>query len=135
MTKKRFQSFEEFWPHYVRAHSKRTTRRVHFAATTAALGCAAVGLLTGRRWLLLVSPLIGYVPALASHWLIEKNGETTDDYPVWALRADLLMWKKMLDGTMDDEVAAVSVVDQTPQRQVRVETVPEPNMRTDGTLH
>lgn len=127
----RIESFEEFWPFYVRQHSKKLTRQLHFVGTTLAVGCAALGLLTRRRWLLLAAPVAGYGPAWLSHFLVEKNRPATFSYPAWSLAADFIMWGKMLAGTMDDEVAAVLEVERARAAEVNVRT----NMATDGTLN
>lgn len=108
---RRIESFEEFWPFYVREHSKKLTRQIHFAGTTLALGCLAGGLLTRHRWLLLAAPVVGYGPAWLSHLLIEKNRPASFTHPAWSLAADFIMWGKMLAGTMDDEVTAVLEAD------------------------
>ncbi len=122
----RYQSFEEFWPFYVREHSKRLTRRLHFVGTSVALGCAAGAVLTRQKWLLLVAPLAGYGPAWFSHFFIENNRPATFKYPAWSLMADLVMWKKMLDGTMDAEVERYTA---TPEPEpVVTNTVADPTV-------
>lgn len=127
----RFESFEDFWPYYVREHSKKLTRQLHFIGTTAALTCLAGGLLTRKLSLVALAPVAGYGPAWLSHFLVEKNRPATFTHPVWSLAADLVMWGKMIAGTMDDEVAAVLEVDRATSapRDIR------PNMATDGTLN
>jgi hypothetical protein len=107
----RFQSFEEFWPFYVKEHKKKSTRVLHFIGTTAAMACVAGGLLTKRRWLLAVAPVAGYSAAWVSHFFLEKNRPATFTYPLWSLKADLVMWSKMAMGKMDDEVARVLAAD------------------------
>ncbi|MBK7584268.1 MAG: DUF962 domain-containing protein [Myxococcales bacterium] len=129
--KKRIESFEEFWPFYVRQHSRKLTRQFHFVGTTLAVGCAAAGLLSRSRALLLAAPVAGYGPAWFSHFFVEKNRPATFSYPAWSLAADFIMWGKMLAGTMDDEVAAVLEV----ERVASVESSVRPNMATDGTLN
>ena len=102
-----FESFEQFWPYYVKEHQKTSTRVLHFVGTTAAMACVAGGLLTKRRWLLLVAPVAGYAPAWISHFFIEKNRPATFKHPLWSLRADLVMWGNMATGSMGAEVERV----------------------------
>lgn len=103
----RFQTFEEFWPFYVKEHAKKSTRILHFIGTTAAMGCLAGGLLTKKRWLLACAPVAGYGFAWASHFFVEKNRPATFTYPKWSLQADFVMWWKMVRGEMDAEVERV----------------------------
>lgn len=130
------QSFEEFWPLYVRAHSKKLTRKLHFAGTTLAFTCVAGALFTKRRWLLLLAPAAGYGPAWFSHFFVEKNMPETFRHPLWSLRADLAMWVKTIDGTMDAEVERVLAADGREASDAEADTSEiRPNMATDGTLH
>jgi hypothetical protein len=103
----RIRTFEEFWPFYVREHSKKATRTIHFIGTTAVLGCVAYAAVRRKAWPLLVAPVVGYGPAWFSHFFIEGNKPATFQYPLWSLRADLIMWSKIARGTMDEEVARV----------------------------
>lgn len=113
MSAREFQSFEEFWPYYVKEHRKKATRVLHFIGTTGAMACVAGGLLTRRKWLLALAPVVGYGPAWASHFFIEKNCPATFTHPLWSLRGDLRMWWKMVKREMDDEVARVLADDAT----------------------
>ena len=107
MNEPKIETFEQFWDFYVGEHRKKTTRILHFIGTTAAVGCLAGGLLTKRRWLLLVAPVCGYGPAWFSHFFIEKNKPATFTYPLWSLQADIVMWWKTLSGQMQAEVERV----------------------------
>lgn len=102
-----FKTFEEFWPYYVKEHSKPTTRILHFVGTTAAMACVAGGIFTKRRWLLAVAPVVGYGPSWIGHFFVEKNRPATFKYPLWSLRADFRMWSKMVRFQMGDEVERV----------------------------
>lgn len=104
---KRIESFEEFWPFYVKEHSKKATRTFHFVGTTAAVACAAAGVLLRKKWLLAIAPTLGYGPAWVSHFFIEGNKPATFKYPRWSLRADFVMWGKIARGEMDAEVERV----------------------------
>ncbi len=104
---KRYGTFEEFWPFYVREHQHKATRILHFVGTTAAVATFATGLLLRKKWMMLVAPVLGYGPAWISHFFIEKNRPATFKYPLWSLRADFVMWKKIVTGQMDAEVERV----------------------------
>ena len=56
----RFRSFDEFWPFYLREHTRPATRAVHVAGTWTAAFVLVSGLLVGPWWLVLLAPLIGY---------------------------------------------------------------------------
>jgi hypothetical protein len=103
--KPEFASFEDFWPFYVRAHSNPTNRWFHFAGTTAAMLTLGAAVVTRKASLLKWVPVVGYGPAWIGHFFVEGNKPATFGHPLWSLRGDLVMWKKMLDGTMDAEVA------------------------------
>ncbi len=107
--KKDFDSFDEFWPYYVAQHSKKLTRQLHFVGTSFAVACLAGGLLGRKYWLLLLAPVAGYGPAWLGHFLVERNRPATFSHPIWSLQADLVMWGKMLAGTMDAEVERVVI--------------------------
>jgi hypothetical protein len=129
-------TFEEFWPLYVRAHSKALTRKFHFVGTTLALACVAGGLVTKRRWLLLLAPAAGYGPAWFSHFFVERNTPETFRHPFWSLRADFVMWTKMIEGTMDAEVERVLAAGAVDEVEAGADPGEiRPNMATDGTLH
>lgn len=104
---KRFESYEEFWPFYVREHSNKLNRTLHVIGTSAALGCVAAAAITRRPLLLLAAPVIGYGFAWAGHFLVQKNKPATFEYPLWSLRGDFDMLKRTLLGTMDAEVERV----------------------------
>lgn len=104
MSDKPIQNFEEFWPFYVREHSKKATRIFHFIGTTAggAAGIAAIAL--KRPALIPLGLAVGYGAAWFSHFFIENNRPASFRYPLWSFQADWIMWAKMLAGTMDAEV-------------------------------
>ncbi len=102
-----FDSFEEFWPYYVREHAKKTTRVLHFTGTSLALATAAYAALKRRPRLLLLAPVLGYGLSWIGHFFVEQNRPATFTYPLWSLRGDFRMLAKMIAGTMDAEVERV----------------------------
>jgi len=142
MSDQRFESFEEFWPFYVREHSHPTNRRVHFVGTTGALGALASAAISGRWRRALLAPLFGYGAAWIGHFFVEKNRPATFQYPLWSLRGDFVMYTKMIAGTMDDEVARCAqpepdqAAEPSPQQSHQQGPTPAVNVRVeDGALN
>ncbi|MCI0339375.1 MAG: DUF962 domain-containing protein [Acidobacteria bacterium] len=100
----RIKSFQEFWPYYVREHSRPGCRLLHFIGSSAGLICLIVSLFTGKLWLILLGLLIGYGFAWTGHFFIEHNKPATFKYPLWSFISDWKMWSLMLTGQMNAEV-------------------------------
>ena len=97
-------TFSEFWPYYVRAHSRSETRLLHAAGSILALVFVVLGLAI-NLWLLLGAPLIGYAFAWYAHFFVEHNKPATFGHPFYSLAADYRMLFLMMAGRMDAEVA------------------------------
>ena len=104
-----FESFEAFWPHYLREHSKPRTRAFHYAGTSLVVLIAAAAAATGSWRLLIAIPVAGYAFAWASHAAIERNRPATFTLPLWSLRADFKMWWLWLTGRIGRELEAAGV--------------------------
>jgi hypothetical protein len=105
----RYSTFEEFWPFYLREHSKPRTRALHYAGTSLVVAIAAFALVTGRWWLLLALPVAGYGFAWVAHFRVEKNRPATFTYPLWSLAADFRMWWLWLTGRIGRELDRAGV--------------------------
>ena len=106
-----FKTFEEFWPYYLRAHSRPETRALHFAATTIVTASFAAWLVT-RKNRYLASTLLGITPAWFAHFAIEHKPVALE-HPVWSISADLLMFSKWLSGGLDDELSCAGIEDNS----------------------
>ena len=100
----RLDSYDEFWPHYMRAHRKPWNRWMHFTGTLLALLCIVAAIVLRRPLLLLAAPVIGYGFAWIGHFGIEGNTPATFGHPVWSMRSDFLMVFLMLTGRMGREL-------------------------------
>jgi len=105
----RIANFAEFWPHYLREHSRPATRALHYFGTSLVLALAAYALLTGKLLLLIAMPLAGYFFAWVGHFGIEKNRPATFTYPLWSLGADFKMWWMWLTGRLGPELQRAGV--------------------------
>ena len=105
----RYRSFADFWPFYLREHSKPRTRAFHYAGTSLVVLIAVAAAASGNYWLLIAMPIAGYAFAWGSHAAIERNRPATFTYPLWSLRADFRMWWLWLTGRIGGELRAAGV--------------------------
>jgi len=108
------QSFEAFWPFYLREHARPATRALHYAGTSLVVLLALGAAITGTWWLLLALPVAGYGFAWTAHAAVERNRPATFTYPLWSLMADFKMWWMWLTGRIGRELEAAGV---QPHRQ------------------
>ena len=104
MSQRQYNSFSEFWPHYVAEHSNPRTRTLHLVGTFIALGSVAYFISIGKWWLFPLALIPGYGMAWIGHFFIEKNKPATFQYPLWSFMGDYKMIWLMLTGKMDAEV-------------------------------
>ena len=55
----RLKTYEEFWPFYLKEHSKESTRHLHYAGSSLALLAVGTAAVTRRPGLLLAVPFAG----------------------------------------------------------------------------
>ncbi len=105
MSEQEMKTFQDFWPYYVREHSRPVTRILHATGTIAST-ILLVELLVTRNWLMLPAALVvGYGFAWAAHFFVEHNRPATFKHPLWSFAADYKMVALMLTGRMKREVA------------------------------
>lgn len=96
--------YGEFWPIYLREHSRPATRYMHYAGTLAGLACLGAALVTRRGWLVPAGLTAAYGAAWTAHGLVERNKPATFQYFAWSLLSDLRMLGLALTGRMDAEL-------------------------------
>lgn len=104
-----YTTFAEFWPFYLREHSKASTRALHYVGTSLVV-LIAIGAVVSGRWAWLIAlPLAGYAFAWVAHFGVEKNRPATFTYPLWSLAADFRMWALWLIGRLGTELDKAGV--------------------------
>jgi len=106
-----YRSFDAFWPHYLREHSKHSTRLYHYVGTSIVVGLAAAAVAKRKPLLLAALPVAGYGFAWAGHALAERNRPATFTHPAWSLRADFKMWALGLTGRLRPHLESAQVAD------------------------
>ncbi len=97
-------TFAEFWPRYVVAHSRPATRAMHLAGTLAGWGLLLGAVILARPLLVLAALVVPYALAWFSHFCIENNKPASFQNPLWSWMADQKMSAMILAGKMDAEV-------------------------------
>jgi hypothetical protein len=100
---KKFATFKEFWPEYLRLHSKPVTRAIHYSGTLGGIALAATGIALSAPALIIASPLFIYALLLPSHPLFEKNKPATLKNPLMSVGGDFKMLFFWLTGRVRAE--------------------------------
>ena len=97
----RFQTFNEFYPFYLKEHSNKTCRLPHVIGTTFVFALAITAIYHSIPKLWILVPIAGYGFAWIGHFFFEKNKPATFTYPGYSLMADFLMLFEALTGRLD----------------------------------
>lgn len=104
-----FTNFAEFWPFYLREHSKAATRALHYFGTSLVVLIAIAAAVSGWWYMFIALPIAGYFFAWIAHFGVEKNRPATFTYPLWSLAADFRMWWLWLTGRLGPELEKAGV--------------------------
>lgn len=107
------QTFTEFWPFYLREHSRPATRTLHLVGTTLSLLLLLSALALRSGWLVLAAVVCGYAFAWVGHFFVEHNKPATFKYPLWSFAADWKMWALALTGRLSAELMHAGVTRRT----------------------
>jgi hypothetical protein len=95
-----FQTYEQFWSHYLNEHSRAGTRWLHAAGTVGAV-LLVVALVASGRWLWIPLALVpGYGLSWIGHYFVEHNTPATFGHPLWSMISDFKMVALMLTGQL-----------------------------------
>jgi hypothetical protein len=99
-----FRSFSEFWPYYISQHSKAGTRWLHFVGNTNLFFWFALAAINLSWKMALFAVVSSYGFAWVGHFFVERNIPATFRYPIKAGMGDMLMYYKMIRGTLDEDL-------------------------------
>ena len=106
---KRYQNYKDFFPFYLREHSRKSTLMLHYFGTTGYLALFLTLIFSQNFLLLPLIFLAGYGPAWIGHFFYEKNKPATFSYPLWSLRGDHHMVYLLLTGNLKRELTKAGV--------------------------
>ncbi len=95
---KAIKSFAEFYPLYLKEHSNRSCRRLHFVGSSLSLVFLTLLLVTGKPAFLLGALLCGYGFAWVGHFVFEKNKPASFKRPLYSFIGDWVMYRDIWTG-------------------------------------
>ena len=100
----KYETLQEFWPFYLREHSKPVTRGLHLVGTAIALACLLAASFTFNPWFLLAGLVAGYAFAWVAHYFVEHNRPATFTYPFKSFVSDWVMFALFVSGRLGREL-------------------------------
>jgi len=97
------ETYEQFWPYYLREHSRPGCRALHYFGTVCGMAAVVLAVIVSP-WFLLVALAVGYGPAWIGHFVVEKNKPATFGHPLWSLVSDYRMFGLALIGRLRPEL-------------------------------
>ena len=94
--KKKYHSFNEFYPFYLSEHMNPVCRGLHFLGSTFVLLVILISFSNIK--FLISAPFIGYGFAWVGHFFFEKNTPATFSYPLYSFMGDWVMFKDIITG-------------------------------------
>ncbi|UOQ53518.1 DUF962 domain-containing protein [Hymenobacter cellulosivorans] len=91
-------TFAEFYPRYLREHSKRGTRILHFIGTTLFLLALGLAAFWQRFNLIPLGIVAAYGFAWVGHFFVERNRPATFQHPWYSLLGDFRLYFDLLRG-------------------------------------
>ena len=91
-------TFAEFSPRYLREHSQRGTRILHFVGTTLFLISVVLVAITGRWGWLAAGIVAAYGFAWVGHFFVEHNRPATFQHPWFSLLGDFRLYVDLWRG-------------------------------------
>jgi hypothetical protein len=98
------RTFADFWPFYLREHSRPATRALHLVGTSLSLLLLVSGAALRSGRFVVLALVCGYAFAWVGHFFVEHNRPATFKYPLWSFAADWKMWALALTGRLGPEL-------------------------------
>ena len=98
VAEKRYASFSEFYPFYLKEHSNPVCRGLHYIGSTLGLVIWIYALISAKYLLLLAGLVCGYAFAWVGHFFFQHNRPATFQYPLYSFMGDWVMLKDFLAG-------------------------------------
>lgn len=105
-------SFDEFWLTYLRAHSRRMTRLIHYLGITTIFTGILLTIVTGQWWFGPGGLVAGYLIAFSGHYIVQHNRPVLFKGPraaFWSIGCALRMYVLGVTGELGPELARAGI--------------------------
>ncbi|HEX4335215.1 MAG TPA: DUF962 domain-containing protein [Polyangiaceae bacterium] len=107
-------TFNDFWPRYLRAHRSRASRAFHLGGVVLSVALAAALVSCGMIFFLVLAIVPAQLGAAIGHKLSPRKDRVLEDHPDWAAVADVRMCSLMVTGRLGREIAALAELPSVP---------------------
>ncbi len=108
------KTYDAFWLMYLRAHSMRKTRLIHYVGITVILVSIVVAIIYEIWWIAAAGIAAGYVTAWTAHWLVQHNIPVMFAGPeaaLWSLMSGLRMYFMGISGQLGPQLRRAGIAD------------------------
>lgn len=105
-------TFDSFWLDYLRAHSRRMTRLIHYTGITIIFAGIVAAIVADTWWYGPVGLVAGYLVAFSAHYIVQHNRPVMFDGPMaslWSAGCALKMYALGLTGQLGPELERAGV--------------------------
>jgi hypothetical protein len=95
---KRFETFADFYPVYLKMHSHPTCRRLHVVGNVLGIGALVVAAVASSLWALALAPVLINVFASIGHVFFQRNRPGILHYPFYGNIGSWVMTRDILTG-------------------------------------
>jgi hypothetical protein len=110
----KINSFNEFWPEYLRAHTSPASRAFHVAGILLSLATAVALISCGMVFFLVVAVVPAQLGAWIGHKLSPRKDIVSAEHPDWAALADVKMCALAVTGRLGRELGKLSELPSGP---------------------
>jgi hypothetical protein len=97
---KRFESFADFYPVYLRMHDHPTCRRLHVVGNVLGLAAVVAAAVAREPWVLVAAPVLVNGFAWVGHLFFQRNRPGVLHYPLYGALGNWVMTRDVLTGRL-----------------------------------
>ena len=105
-------SYDDFWLMYLREHSERATRLIHYLGISVIILAVIAAIVTKTWWIAVAGIAIGYLTAWFAHWVFQHNEPVVFEGPkaaFWSFMSAARMYVLAMSGQLGPELRRAGI--------------------------